>query len=111
MDGELPLEIQRDLVLKWRLSGRAAAMVGRVASRFKSSIKVGHAGETFNAKSIVGILLLAEFAHMDDVVLIGPARYLKAGSKIKITARGTDATPAMDAILDLFSRPRDPAAG
>lgn len=105
MDDESPLEIQRDLVLKWRLSGRATCMVVRVAKTFKSSIEVGLAGQTVSAKSIVGISLLAEFPHMDDVVLMGPARYLKAGSKIKITTRGSDATPAMDAILNVFSRP------
>jgi phosphocarrier protein HPr len=105
MDDELPMEVARDFVLRWRLSARASAAVAKVASGYQSDIELGHAGTTINAKSIMGILVLAHGAGSENVIAKSGGIYLKAGLGISIMARGPDATEAVTAIVKVLSEP------
>ncbi len=64
---------------KLGLHARPAAMFVKTASRFKSEIWVEKDGEQINGKSIMGLMMLAA-GH---------------GSKILVTAEGTDAAAAL----------------
>jgi phosphocarrier protein HPr len=79
---------ERTLVIKNKLGlhARAANMVVQVASNFESTITVNKDGIEANAKSIMGLLLLAA----------GP------GSKIVVRAEGKDAKEAVKEIGKLI---------
>ena len=79
-------------------------MIVRVTSRFRSEIWVSHGEDTVNAKSIMGIMMLQSEADGKTLRDAG----LKAGSRIRVTARGPDAAAAMDALSELFSARLDP---
>lgn len=70
------------------LHARAAARFVKVASAFKSQIKVTHGSQTTDGKSILGLLLLAA------------AR----GTELLIAAEGPDEDRALDALAGLASR-------
>lgn len=67
------------------LHARASAKIVEAAARFKSHITVSNDGQSVDARSIMGLMMLAA----------GP------GSEIRIVAEGPDADEAMTAILAL----------
>ena len=69
------------------LHTRPATELVKCSSKFKAHISLIYQDFTVNAKSLLGILMLAA------------AR----GSKIQVEAEGEDAQEAIDAILDLAS--------
>ena len=70
------------------LHARAAARFVRIASGFRSQIKVSRGPRTTDGKSILGLLLLAA------------AR----GSELTITADGPDEAEALAALVNLAAR-------
>lgn len=83
------IEIQNKL----GLHARAAAKLVHMAARFKSDIKVRKGNEEVDAKSILGILLLAA----------GP------GTRISVTANGEDEGEAVSSIEQLIDSRFDEA--
>lgn len=67
------------------LHARAAARFVQVASRFKSRIRLMHAGRTADGKSILGLL-----------ALIGAQ-----GARLTISADGSDEEEALRSLIDL----------
>lgn len=67
------------------LHTRPSTEIVKLAASFKSDIHLIHQGIRVNAKSLLGILMLAA------------AR----GAKIMISAQGEDAAEAVDSLLDL----------
>jgi len=82
-----PVE-ERILTIKNKLGlhARAANMVVQIASNFESDITVNKDGIEADAKSIMGLLLLAA----------------EQGSKIVVKAKGRDAREAIDEIAKLI---------
>lgn len=80
--------IERELEIKNRLGlhARAAAKLVHVTGRYSSRVKLQKDGEEVDAKSILGVLLLAA----------------AQGSRIVVRCDGEDETEAMDAISDLI---------
>jgi phosphocarrier protein HPr len=78
----------RELLIKNRLGlhARAAAKLVQAASRFQARITLQKGSEEVDAKSILGILLLAA----------------AQGTTIQVTADGEDADEALDAIENLI---------
>lgn len=70
------------------LHARAAARFVKLASTFRSQVKVTRGARTTDGKSILGLLLLAA------------AR----GSTLTIAADGTDEQAAVDALCELTAR-------
>lgn len=70
------------------LHARAAARFVRLASRFKSQVRVTRGSRTMDGKSILGLLLLAA------------AR----GSELTISADGPDEAEALEALCALAAR-------
>ena len=69
------------------LHARAAAKLVNVANRYQSHIEVSKDGQTVDAKSIMGVLLLC--GHQ--------------GCEITFSARGSDAKAALGALCELVS--------
>jgi phosphocarrier protein len=82
-------KLTKNLVVQNKLGihARPAALFAKTANRFKSDVFVEKDGETINAKSIMGLMMLAA----------GP------GSKILIIAKGPDAAEAVQAIEELLA--------
>jgi len=80
--------IQKEITLTNRLGlhARPAAMVVQLASKFKSEIKLKKEDVEVNAKSIMGVMMLAA----------------EMGSKIFIRAEGEDEAQAVEALAELF---------
>jgi phosphocarrier protein HPr len=76
---------------KLGLHARPAAMFVRVANRFSADIQVEKDGEEINGKSIMGLMLLAA----------------GCGSRLKVTATGSDATDMIKALEELIARKFD----
>ncbi len=68
------------------LHARASAKLVEAAARFQSHITVSKDGQTVDARSIMGLMLLAACL----------------GSTVEICAAGEDAQPALTAILALI---------
>jgi phosphocarrier protein HPr len=81
-------EVSAPVVNALGLHARAAARFVRVASSFKSQIRVTRGGRTTDGKSILGLLLLAA------------AR----GAVLIISANGADEREALDALAGLTAR-------
>jgi phosphocarrier protein HPr len=81
--------VERDLAVINRLGlhARAAAKLVHVAASFSSQIYLAKDGEEVDAKSILGILLLAA----------------AQGSEVTIRCEGTDEEEALEAIAGLFA--------
>ena len=75
------------IVNKLGLHARASAKLTQVASEYKSEIWLSRSGRRVNAKSIMGVMMLAA----------------GQGSKVKVEAEGADADAAIAAILKLIS--------
>lgn len=76
------------IVNKLGLHARAAALLVKEASRFKSEITVWRGKKKANGKSIMGLLVLAA----------------AFGSTIRIEASGADASQAIESLAALVGR-------
>jgi phosphocarrier protein len=74
-------------VNKLGLHARAAAKLTHIASGFKSEIWLSRAGRRVNAKSIMGVMMLAA----------------GKGSSVTIEAQGADAPAALAALTKLIA--------
>jgi phosphocarrier protein HPr len=72
---------------KLGLHARASAKLTQLASRYQSSVWIARNGRRVNAKSIMGVMMLAA----------------GLGSTIELETDGADEAAAIDAIEDLFS--------
>ena len=82
--------LTRDVVVQNRygIHARPAALLVKTASRFACEIFIEKNGVKVNAKSIMGLLTL-EGNH---------------GAQLQLHATGTDASEALDALVELFER-------
>lgn len=76
------------IINKLGIHARPAAQFVKTSNRFQSEIRVEKDGEEVDGKSIMGLMMLAA-GH---------------GSVITVTAEGTDADAALEAIADLIAR-------
>ena len=81
------VEAEIEIVNRLGLHARAAAKLVHTANRFESDIRVARDGEKVDAKSILGILLLAA----------------AQGSTIRVTCEGSDEAEALSAISELIA--------
>ncbi len=82
-----------EVVNKMGIHARPAAMIVRIANRFKSDVYVERDGELVNGKSIMGLMMLAA----------------GQGSKLKFIASGEDAVTLLNEMSDLFKNQFDEA--
>ena len=75
------------LVNRLGMHARPASLFVQTASKFNSEISVANGKQTIDGKSILGLLMMAA----------GP------GTALKISARGQDATEALDALERLIA--------
>ena len=80
------LQTEAEIVNKLGLHARASAKLTQLASGFQSDIWLTRNGRRVNAKSIMGVMMLAA----------------GKGAKIGIETEGNDADAALQAILDLI---------
>ena len=76
-----------EIVNKRGLHARASAKFVKLAAQFDAEVRVSKDGEPVDARSIMGLMMLAA----------GP------GSSIEIEAEGSEANAALDALVDLVS--------
>jgi phosphocarrier protein HPr len=81
------LQREVEIINKLGLHARASAKLTQVAGRFQASVWVGRNGRRVNAKSIMGVMMLAA----------------AMGSKITIETDGPDEGQAMDAVTGLIA--------
>jgi len=79
--------IQLELVNRLGLHARAASKLVQTASSFDSQVWLSHGGKRVNAKSIMGVLLLAA----------------PCGSELVLETEGEDETAAAEAIQALIA--------
>ena len=80
-----------EIVNKKGLHARAASKLVQLATKYKSKIQLSRDGQLSDAKSILGVLVLA--AHQ--------------GSFLTITADGEDEQDAVKSLVDLIDRKFD----
>lgn len=78
---------QADIVNKLGLHARAAAKLTHLASGFQCEIWISRSGRRVNAKSIMGVMMLAA----------------GRGSKVLLEAEGSDADAALKALTALIA--------
>jgi phosphocarrier protein HPr len=85
--------LEHDLIIpnKLGLHARAAAKLVQTASRYKSKVELICKGREVNAKSILGVMMLAA----------------GKGTPIKLRATGDDAEEALRGVVDLIERKFD----
>ena len=76
-----------EIINKLGLHARASAKLTQTATRFKSEVHMERKGRRINAKSIMGVMMLAA----------------AKGSTVKIETTGPDADEALKAIIDLIA--------
>lgn len=81
--------MQQDAMIinKLGLHARASAKLTQLASRFKSEVMLSRGGRRVNAKSIMGVMMLAA----------------AKGTSIGIETNGEDEADAMQALLNLIN--------
>jgi len=79
-------QTEAEIVNKLGLHARASAKLTQLAGRFQSEIWLTRSGRRVNAKSIMGVMMLAA----------------GKGSTIGIETEGSDADAALEAILKLI---------
>ncbi len=79
--------VEAPIVNKLGLHARAAAKLTHIASGFQSDIWLSRAGRRVNAKSIMGVMMLAA----------------GKGSTVTIEAEGSDAQAAIAALIKLIA--------
>ena len=72
---------------KLGLHARASAKLTKLAGSFRSEIHLSRNGRRINAKSIMGVMMLAA----------------GLGSEVEIEAEGDDQQPALDALIALIN--------
>ncbi|MCG6990158.1 MAG: HPr family phosphocarrier protein [Gemmatimonadetes bacterium] len=85
MSGEDRLEREVQIVNRAGMHARPAAEFVKVAGRFSADITVEKDGLEVNGKSIMGVLMLAA----------------EQGSRLRLTAQGSDALQALEALVTL----------
>jgi phosphocarrier protein len=80
-------KVDAEIVNKLGLHARAAAKLTHVASGFHSDIWLSRSGRRVNAKSIMGVMMLAA----------------GKGTKVLIEAEGADADAALAALIGLIA--------
>ena len=80
------LQQETTIVNKLGLHARASAKLTQLAGSFQSEVWMSRNGRRINAKSIMGVMMLAA----------------GIGSVVTIETEGSDEQPAMDAILKLI---------
>ncbi|MGB5163588.1 MAG: HPr family phosphocarrier protein [Thermoanaerobaculia bacterium] len=88
------IEREMEICNRLGLHARAAAKLVHVTGRFSSQVKLQKDGEEVDAKSILGVLLLAA----------------AQGSRIVVRCDGEDETDAMQAIAELVTNRFDEEA-
>ncbi|MBS0439522.1 MAG: HPr family phosphocarrier protein [Proteobacteria bacterium] len=88
------LERQVEITNKLGLHARASAKLVQMLQGFKSNAWLIHRGREINAKSIMGVMMLAA----------------GIGQTITLRTDGPDETAALDAMADLFARKFDEGA-
>ena len=85
--------LEKDIVISNRLGlhARASAKLVQLVNGFKSSVMLIGNGREVNAKSIMGVMMLAA----------------GLGSTVTVRADGPDEQNALDAVVDLFDRKFD----
>ena len=81
------LQREVEIINKLGLHARASAKLTQVAGRFKADVWVGRNGRRVNAKSIMGVMMLAA----------------AMGSKVMIEADGPDEAAAIGAVAGLIA--------
>jgi phosphocarrier protein len=81
------LSLQVEIVNKLGLHARASAKLTQVASGFSSEVWLSRSGRRVNAKSIMGVMMLAA----------------GQGTKVLIEADGADAEQALEALTRLIA--------
>lgn len=76
-----------EIINKRGLHARASAKFVKLASSFDAEVKVSKDGQTVDARSIMGLMMLAA----------GP------GCCIEVEAEGPEAAPALEALIALVS--------
>jgi phosphocarrier protein len=79
--------VEADIVNKLGLHARAAAKLTHLASGFQCEIWISRSGRRVNAKSIMGVMMLAA----------------GKGSKVMLEAEGADADAALKALTALIA--------
>ena len=74
-----------EIINKLGLHARASTRLTQVAGRYASEIMIERAGRRVNAKSIMGVMMLAS----------------SKGSKVTLEARGPDENEAIEALVAL----------
>lgn len=96
--------IEKEFETKWRIGSRTALLIVRLTNRFASEVSLSVGENTVDAKSMVDVMLLQSEADSENTSYATLRDGgLKAGSRIRVTARGPDAAAAMDALSELFS--------
>ena len=80
------LQRETEIINKLGLHARASAKLTQLAGQFTSEIWIGRNGKRVNAKSIMGVMMLAA----------------GLGSQVRISAEGPDAQAALDALVALI---------
>lgn len=83
-----------EIINKLGLHARASAKLTQAASSFKSEVFLARNGRRVNAKSIMGVMMLAA----------------GVGNPITLRTDGADEEAAMTAMADLFARKFDEGA-
>ncbi len=78
---------EAEIVNKLGLHARASAKLTQVAATFQSNVWLSRSGRRVNAKSIMGVMMLAA----------------GKGSTVLVEAEGPDAEQALEAVLKLIS--------
>ncbi len=81
------LKQEIEIINKLGLHARASAKLTQTAGRFQADIFVSKAGKRVNAKSIMGVMMLAA----------------GKGSKLELEASGADEGDAMGAVVALIN--------
>ena len=80
------LQREVEILNKLGLHARASAKLTQLAARYQSEVQMSRNGRKVNAKSIMGVMMLAA----------------GKGSKVMIETDGPDESDAMDAIVALI---------
>ena len=81
------LQREVEIVNRLGLHARASARLTQVAARYKANVWLGRNGRRVNAKSIMGVMMLAA----------------AKGSTVTVETDGPDEEQAMDAIIKLVA--------
>ncbi|AKM30957.1 phosphocarrier protein HPr [Pandoraea faecigallinarum] len=81
------LRQETTIVNKLGLHARASAKLTQLAAKFQSEVWLTRNGRRINAKSIMGVMMLAA----------------GIGSKVEVETEGSDEAQAMQEILDLIA--------